>query len=54
MGSSTSRTISVIVALFCGAVGCADTGFGADLGQGTWVRSASVQNANGWLGDIEI
>jgi len=47
MGSFTNRATSVVVAFFCGAIGCADDGFGADLGQGMLARSASVQNADG-------
>jgi len=48
MNSSINRVASVIVALFCSTIGYADTGFGADLGQGISGRSASVQNADGW------
>jgi hypothetical protein len=48
MDLSITRTISVVVACFCGAIGCADAVFGADVGQGPAVRSASVQTADGW------
>ena len=48
MNSSINRVASVIAALFCGTIGYADTGFGADLGQGISGRSASAQNADGW------